>query len=141
MSQQEFQIIQTVEFREWFAELESSLWQVLEGIKMGSNTTSGKPKKFVHKSLQVYEPPDFIGDYQITAEALLDCLEYGDTDSFREVLAEFLESTNKTEFAVVTGIGRRTLYEIMDFDRPFNPELSTLMAIFAGMKSLARNQK
>jgi DNA-binding phage protein len=41
---------------------------------------------------------------------------------------------NKTAIAKKAGIGRRTLYDLMDPTKEFNPELSTISAV---IKSLA----
>ncbi len=110
---------------------------------MASSLTLRKRRKFAHKSLQAFDPFDSktVGKSDVTVAALLDCIQHGDSDAFRDVLALHISQTNKTEFAKVTGIGRRTLYEIMDFDKPFNPELSTLMAIFEGFKKLSKKKK
>ena len=62
-------------------------------------------------------------------ETLLDCLRNGDVEAFRDVLTAHLLTTNKAKIAKKAGIGRRTLYDLMDPSRKFNPELSTLSAI------------
>ena len=68
-------------------------------------------------------------DAKLVVEALLDCLRDGDVDSFREVLSAHLMTTNKSKIAKKFGIGRRTLYDLMDPAKKFNPELTTLSAI------------
>lgn len=72
-------------------------------------------------------------DASIVSEALLDCIKYGDVDSFREVLAAHLASVNKVEFAKKSGLGRRTLYDLIDMDKDFNPELSTVSALIKAL--------
>lgn len=62
-------------------------------------------------------------------ETLLECLRNGDVESFREVLTAHLMTANKLRIAKKAGIGRRTLYDLMDPSRKFNPELSTISAI------------
>ena len=66
---------------------------------------------------------------KLVVEVLLDCLREGDLESFREVLAAHLITTNKTQIAKKAKIGRRTLYDLIDPGKKFNPELSTITAI------------
>ncbi len=83
------------------------------------------------KSLRVHEPfasPE-LRDSKLVVEALLDCLRDGDVETFREVLTAHLMTANKVKIAKKAGLGRRTLYDLMDPTRKFNPELSTLSAI------------
>jgi DNA-binding phage protein len=42
---------------------------------------------------------------------------------------------NKSQIAKKAGIGRRTLYDLMDPSRNFNPELSTVSAIIKAIAS------
>jgi DNA-binding phage protein len=103
---------------------------------MRKTVTSRKQKKSETKSLKAHEPftSKELKDSKLVVETLLDCIRNGDVSSFREVLTAHLISVNKTELAQKAGIGRRTLYDLMDPKREFNPELSTLSAI---IKSLA----
>jgi DNA-binding phage protein len=71
---------------------------------------------------------------QKVIEALLECIRVGDADSFRDVLTAHLMTINKMAIARKAGIGRRTLYDLMDPKKDFNPELSTISSI---MKALA----
>jgi DNA-binding phage protein len=68
-------------------------------------------------------------DSKIVVEALLECLREGDVESFREVLTAHLMTTNKSLIAKKAKLGRRTLYDLMDPTKKFNPELSTVSAI------------
>lgn len=98
---------------------------------MAKIRTSKKQKRSATRSLKVHEPftsPE-LKDSKIVVETLLDCLRNGDVETFREVLAAHLLTTNKVKVAKKAGIGRRTLYDLMDPSRKFNPELSTLTAI------------
>ena len=81
---------------------------------------------------------DVLKHPKIVMEALLDCIRYGDMESFREVLAAHLSTVNKSDFAKKTGIGRRTIYELIDPDKSFNPRLSTVSAI---MEELEEERK
>jgi len=64
----------------------------------------------------------------IVADALLNCVKSGDLEAFRDVLISHLLSTNKGELAKRAGIGRRTIYDLLDSKKKFNPELSTVSA-------------
>ena len=103
---------------------------------MGRIVTSKKRKKSGTKFLKVHVPfaSKELKDSRLVAEALLDCIKSGDLAAFREVLVAHLLTMNKTEIAKKAGIGRRTLYDLMDPNKEFNPELSTISAV---IKSLA----
>ena len=72
---------------------------------------------------------------KLVAETLLECIRTGDLDSFRDVLASHLMTANKMQLAKKSGLGRRTLYDIIDRKKTFNPELSTVSAIIRGLAS------
>jgi DNA-binding phage protein len=88
------------------------------------------------KSLKEHAPFSSreLKDSHLVAEALLECIKSGDVESFREVLVAHLMTMNKSAIAKKAGIGRRTLYDLMDPTKEFNPELSTISAV---IKSLA----
>ncbi|MEI6789764.1 MAG: hypothetical protein WCK42_01110, partial [Myxococcaceae bacterium] len=69
----------------------------------------------------------------LVAETLLDCIRTGDLEAFREVMTAHLMTTNKMAIAKKAGIGRRTLYDLMDFKKSFNPELSTVSAVIQAL--------
>jgi DNA-binding phage protein len=66
-------------------------------------------------------------------EVLLDCIRTGDSDAFREVLASHILTANKVELAKKAGLGRRTLYDLLDPKKKFNPELSTISAVIRAL--------
>lgn len=103
---------------------------------MAKAATSKKQKKSGVKSLRVFKPftSDEHKDPHLVAEVLLDCIKTGDIETFRDVLISHLLTVNKTAYAKEIGIGRRTLYDLMDLKKVFNPELSTVSAL---IKSLA----
>ena len=70
---------------------------------------------------------------KLVADSLLECIKTGDLDSFRDVLASYLMTANKVRLAQRAGIGRRTLYDIMDPKKKFNPELSTVSAVIRAL--------
>ncbi len=104
--------------------------------KMAKIATSKKQKKSGTKSLKTHKPfaSKELKDSHLVADTLLECIRSGDIESFREVLAAHLMTVNKTAMAKKFGIGRRTLYDLMDPSKSFNPELSTISAV---IKSLA----
>jgi DNA-binding phage protein len=102
---------------------------------MAKIATSKKPKKSARKYLRVFVPfssPE-MRDPHFVNEVLLDCIKDGDVDSFRNVLFSFLMTANKAELARKSGIGRRTLYDLIDTKKKFNPELSTVIAVMHAM--------
>jgi DNA-binding phage protein len=70
---------------------------------------------------------------KLVSETLLECIRTGDLDSFRDVLASYLLTANKAQLAKKAGIGRRTLYDILDPKKKFNPELSTVSAVIRAL--------
>jgi DNA-binding phage protein len=85
--------------------------------------------------LRAHEPftSNELKDAKLVIETLLDCIRTGDIESFREVLTAHLMTLNKSKIAKKAGIGRRTLYDLMDPKREFNPELSTISAIIQSL--------
>lgn len=102
---------------------------------MAKVATSKKQKKSGTKSLKAHEPftSKELKDPMLVIETLLDCIRTGDIESFREVLTAHLLTVNKSKMAQKTGLGRRTLYDLMDPKREFNPELSTISAIIQSL--------
>jgi len=72
-------------------------------------------------------------DANLVSETLLECIKTGDLESFREVLVAHLMSANNSEIAKIAGVGRRTIYDIIDIKKDFNPELSTASAIIRAL--------
>lgn len=102
---------------------------------MRKTETSKKQKKSGTKSLKVHVPftSKELKDSKLVSETLLDCIRSGDLDSFREVLVVHLMTANKSEIAKIAGIGRRTLYDLMDPKKEFNPELTTVSAVIRAL--------
>ena len=102
---------------------------------MRKTVTSKKQKKSATKSLRVHEPfaSKELKDSHLVAETLLDCIRSGDLDAFREVLMVHLMTVNKVAVAKKAGIGRRTLYDLIDPKKEFNPELSTISAVIRAL--------
>ena len=87
--------------------------------------------------MKAYEPfaSKELKDAKIVQEALLECIKNGDLASFREVLIAHLMTANKVQIAKKAGIGRRTLYDLIDPKKEFNPELSTVSAVIRALAS------
>ncbi len=83
----------------------------------------------------MHEPykSDELKDSELVTEALLECIRTGDLESFREVLTAHIMTTNKVALAKKAGVGRRTLYDLIDPNKDFNPELSTVSAIIKAL--------
>ncbi len=64
---------------------------------------------------------------------LLECIRNGDLLSFRDVLVAHLMTVNKMNLAARAGIGRQTLYDLIDPKKKFNPELSTVSAVIRAL--------
>lgn len=98
---------------------------------MGKSLTSKKQKKSETKSLKAHVPFKSLElkNVKLVIETLMDCIKSGDIETFREVLTAYLMTTNKMQLAKKAGIGRRTLYDLMDPKKEFNPELSTISAL------------
>lgn len=103
---------------------------------MAKAVTSKKQKRSATKSLKAHVPftSKELKDAKLVVETLLECIRSGDIESFREVLTAHLMTVNKAGLAKRSGIGRRTLYDLMDPNKEFNPELSTISAV---LRSLA----
>jgi len=102
---------------------------------MRKAATSTKRKKSAMKSLKVHVPfkSETLKDAKLVTEALLDCIRTDDLDSFRELLVAHLMTVNKAELAKKAGVGRRTIYDLIDLKKEFNPELSTVSAIIKAL--------
>ena len=102
---------------------------------MAKTVISKKQKKSGTKSLRAHAPftSKELKNAELVIETLFDCIRSGDIESFREVLTAHLMTVNKAGFAKKTGIGRRTLYDLMDPNKEFNPGLSTISAVIRSL--------
>jgi DNA-binding phage protein len=102
---------------------------------MRKAATSGKRKKSGTKSLRAHESfaSKELKNPHLVAETLLECIKTGDMRSFREVLISHMMTVNKVRIAKKAGIGRRTLYDLIDPKKDFNPELSTISAVIRAL--------
>jgi len=66
-------------------------------------------------------------DKNYVRQALIQCLQDGDADAFKEILRSFLDVVNKTKFAEKTDIPERTLYRMVSEDG--NPTLDNIAKV------------
>ena len=97
--------------------------------------TSKKQRKSGMKYLKEHVPftSKELRNPHLVAETLLECIKNGDVESFRDVLIAHLMTVNKAAIAKKAGIGRRTLYDLIDLKKEFNPELSTISAVIRAL--------
>jgi DNA-binding phage protein len=102
---------------------------------MDKTKTSKKQKKFSIRDLQKHDPfQGSFADAKVIKEILVQALMEDDIATFEDVLLAHLRATSKSSLAKKTGIGRQTLYDLLNKDKEFNPTLTTLAAI---LKSIA----
>jgi len=94
--------------------------------------SSSKKAESVTKSLKPSEISAPIGSKAV-GEDLIRCLRTGDLERFRSILACHIMGTNKLQFAKKIGIERRTLYDLINPNIKFNPQLTTVSAIIRGL--------
>lgn len=70
---------------------------------------------------------DRLKDKDYVAQALIQCLQDGDADAFKEILRSYLDVVNKTKFAAQTHIPERTLYRMVSEDG--NPTLDNIARV------------
>ena len=102
---------------------------------MAKIATSKRQKKSETKFLKAHAPfkSSELKDVELVIDTLLDCIKTGDIETFREVLVAHLLTVNKVKLAKKAGIGRRTLYDLIDPKKEFNPELSTISALMQAL--------
>ncbi len=96
-------------------------------------TSVGRKKSGV--KLSKWDPSEELKDPKQALETLLICLSENDLESFEDVLIAHLRTVSKSKLAKDTGLGRQTLYDLIDGKRPFNPTLSTLGPILKALKA------
>jgi len=71
-----------------------------------------------------------LADKKIVREILIDALTNNDMDTFQDVLVGYIRTSSKMALSRKTQLGRTTLYDLIDPDKPFNPTLDTIGKIF-----------
>ena len=104
---------------------------------MAKIETSEKQKRSAKRYLKAHTPfaSKELKSSKLVVDTLLDCIRTGDLDTFREVLIAHLLTRNKTGIAKKAGIGRRTLYDLIDPEKEFNPALTTVSSVLRAIAS------
>ena len=98
---------------------------------MAKAKTSKKQKSSLPDGFSEYVPSKkLLLDKKKIAEILVDSILQNDMDAFRDVLISHLRTLSKTKLAQQTGLGRQTLYDLMESEN-FDPRLSTLGALLS----------
>ena len=74
-----------------------------------------------------YKATERLKDKNYVARALIQCLQDGDSDAFKEILRSYLDVINKSRFAAKTAISERTLYRMVSDDG--NPTLDNIARV------------
>lgn len=69
-------------------------------------------------------------DKDLIAEILVESLLQNDLETFKDVIIAHLRAVSKTELAKKTGLGRQTIYDLMEKEK-FDPRVSTLGALLS----------
>lgn len=92
---------------------------------------SRKQKISSLNTIKKHEPDrKLLRDKKLIVEVLLDAILQNDLDTFRDVLIAHLRSISKTDLAKKTGLGRRTLYDLIE-NKNFDPRLSTISSLLS----------
>ncbi len=102
-----------------------------------SRVEASKSRTLDFSKLTPHVHTDSLKDPVGVLETLIECLVENDLESFREVLAAHLHVTNKSKLSRDTKIGRTTIYDLLNEDKPFNPTLETLGPLFKSLKDAA----
>jgi hypothetical protein len=76
-----------------------------------------------------------LADKKLVKEILIEALTMNDLEVFQDVLVGYLRTSSKLALSRNTRIGRTTLYDLMDPEKPFNPTLETIGKIFQELAS------
>jgi probable addiction module antidote protein len=94
--------------------------------KPGVSPKSTKQNK--NRSLAIpYSPSEQLKNKNFVARALIECLQDGDAEAFKEILGAHLDVINKTQFAAKTRIPERTLYRMVS--EQGNPTLDNIARV------------
>lgn len=85
-----------------------------------------KVNELAIKELKEVRPEEFFKDHEKIGAALLQCLLENDTESFIEILDEYLH-VNRSQVAKNAKLGRSTVQEV--FSKKGNPTLKTIAKI------------
>ena len=87
---------------------------------------SGKTTFIKHEASSSKE----LTNKKLVREILIDALTHNDMQTFQDVLVGYIRTCSKVTLSKKTQLGRTTLYDLIDADKPFNPTLDTIGKIF-----------
>lgn len=99
---------------------------------MAKTKTSEKQKKSKINGAKMFKPlsnPD-LSNKKLIKEILIECLSQNDLETFQDLLISYIRNSAKMELSRNTKLGRTTLYDLINPEKPFNPTLETLGKIF-----------
>lgn len=98
---------------------------------MAKTMTLKKQEKSSNSSFKTFEPnKKLLLNKKLVIRSLTEALLENDIEVFRDVLVAHLRTMSKTELAKKTGLGRRTLYDLIE-NKNFDPRISTLAALLS----------
>jgi probable addiction module antidote protein len=68
-----------------------------------------------------------LADKKYVAQALIECLQDGDAEAFKDILRSYLDVVNKSRFSSKTHIPQRTLYRMVSENG--NPTLDNIARV------------
>jgi probable addiction module antidote protein len=77
--------------------------------------------------LKPFNASERLRDKAFIARALIECLQDGDAEAFKEILGAHLDVINKSQFSAKTKIPERTLYRMVS--EKGNPTLENIARI------------
>jgi DNA-binding phage protein len=83
-----------------------------------------------------YDPSKELRDPEVMFSTFLSCLQEGDDVAAREVLAAALRYCNKSRFARISGIPRRTFYNFLN--EPGSPSLALVAKVCCAIREESR---
>ena len=92
---------------------------------MAKKKTLERQKKSSMKLLP-HDPKKSLKNPKEIIETLLHCLAINDLEAFQDVLVAHLKYASKTDLVTKTKLGRRTIYDLLDRRKRFNPTISTI---------------
>ena len=94
---------------------------------MAKKRTS-KKQDFLFENMPAFElkTDANVKDYK-ASDALIQCLQDGDSSAFKEILGSYLDVVNKSSFAKKTHIPERTLYRMVSDEG--NPTLDNIARV------------
>jgi DNA-binding phage protein len=99
---------------------------------MAKTKTLKKQSESKKTSFVKHEPSSSknLSDKKLVRQVLIEALTRNDMDTFQDVLVAYIRTSSKVALAKKTSLGRTTLYDLIDSEKPFNPTLDTIGKIF-----------